>query len=1255
MKDQNNTKDQHSRPHGQQQQQQRQREQDLSLAEGLPLVLEPLQVTADEISERSPADSNIANTENAIAAGADPTTQNMDCNDSRTLSTNKTTTTTKYDSHYDPLPLAKEQRHMGEYDSSAQGTGVTGRRQQILEDEDLYYDSFSHHNEFQRTEQQQQQQQHQDALTFVDRTTRCTSVDHNMNNKDSSLMIEPASEWLNPSTYITNNTNNTIRQEKGRCPTGVHPVMNEYDSNPIPIQQTRFHSIQQLQDYARDDSKQQEELGQSSGSKISKNKGKSNPMVCSVDERKGMVDSFQGRHFYPPQPMMPPPISPHQHQLTRSTTTNFSNRSDSRFNSIQQVSQTVRGRTEKGPSHATGPILQRDMTPNSTSIHRKEFAQSFPLQEKQKDKPMQFAGKEQIQDQYPSTPLDSATQKRKRSRHVRCCPNDRQADTNNRNCHTGVLQIAKRTTKTKLKSEVKMRQPRGGDTYILRIHEMLEEANREGFDHIVSWQPHGRAFKIHSLDEFSEKIMPRYFETKKWKSFQRWLNAWGFVRHCEGKDRGAYYHRYFVRGVVVSLVKKLTREEMLKSMEGWPAPGEVPNFYNSESEKAHGKSASDLGKDCSVAKKDVNRYKKDGCEIQHINEHDKSNPSSSCVPARVDEIENKNHNKLGIAEKDDASIILYENPKLLRGTILEDVRRMLQDAIEKNFTDVVSWIPGGKAFKIYDAAAFQDTVCGTYFNTSKLSSFSDTLRTWGFCRLRENRGEERNAYYHRLFQEGKPHLCRHHSRTQMLKAMENFREEQKRQKDLSWSLFPRRTEEQQRGNKSSLNAMTGVTPKILEPKHSDTIVRGNDITGDIENDFARAIDQTAKTSQLSKPQDYSIPNFDLPNSTDENRNSSSHGNINSNISEVENSIQRTYRDNGVMYPCYTILPHETIGTIATDPHLTTNDKDTQQPNELPKTVKTNLDKVILNRSPDFKASDDRQTGLSYVLRIHKMLEDVEKNGNSHIISWRPHGRAFKIHDKNKFVSTVLPRYFSASSFTSFSRWLNHWGFLRILSGKDRQCWYHRLFVRGVTELLKDLTQPQLFAAMKEWRAPGKEPDFYCSGVGDALSELPPEEVRKKKKARKIDPETCGEKSNADNGDDIGATFTTTGSKGTTPSHLKPKIDPKYLRGTILESLREMLDLARIEGNTHVVSWLVHGKAFQIYQPKVFEEKIMHRFFRSTKYRYFADTLRSWGFVIIRNGTDKGAFYHKLFVRNEPELCLHLTRTQMKSASLKHRK
>jgi len=89
---------------------------------------------------------------------------------------------------------------------------------------------------------------------------------------------------------------------------------------------------------------------------------------------------------------------------------------------------------------------------------------------------------------------------------------------------------------------------RGGVTtpFPLKLHEMLISTAAEGMDHIVSWQPHGRCFLVHKPKEFVA-MLPRYFKLSKLASFQRQLNLYGFQRLTRGRDRGGYYHEFFLR------------------------------------------------------------------------------------------------------------------------------------------------------------------------------------------------------------------------------------------------------------------------------------------------------------------------------------------------------------------------------------------------------------------------------------------------------------------------------------------------------------------------------------------------------------------------------------------------------------------------------------------------------------------------------------------------------------------------------------
>lgn len=82
-----------------------------------------------------------------------------------------------------------------------------------------------------------------------------------------------------------------------------------------------------------------------------------------------------------------------------------------------------------------------------------------------------------------------------------------------------------------------------------KLHEMLDLVQRQGDDHIVSWLPGGRSFRVHMPELFVERIMKLCFNQTKYKSFQRQLNLWGFERNStECIEKGAYSHPLFVRG-----------------------------------------------------------------------------------------------------------------------------------------------------------------------------------------------------------------------------------------------------------------------------------------------------------------------------------------------------------------------------------------------------------------------------------------------------------------------------------------------------------------------------------------------------------------------------------------------------------------------------------------------------------------------------------------------------------------------------------
>ena len=132
--------------------------------------------------------------------------------------------------------------------------------------------------------------------------------------------------------------------------------------------------------------------------------------------------------------------------------------------------------------------------------------------------------------------------------------------------------------------EVRGVQPvvRGGITtpFPVQLHHMLSNTEEDGFNAIVSWQPHGRCFVVRDIDEFVRLVLPKYFKQSKFPSFQRQLNLYGFLRLTKGPDKGGYYHELFLRDRLF-LTHRIQRFRVKgNGVRARSNPNQEPNFYD---------------------------------------------------------------------------------------------------------------------------------------------------------------------------------------------------------------------------------------------------------------------------------------------------------------------------------------------------------------------------------------------------------------------------------------------------------------------------------------------------------------------------------------------------------------------------------------------------------------------------------------------------------------------------------------------------
>jgi len=115
---------------------------------------------------------------------------------------------------------------------------------------------------------------------------------------------------------------------------------------------------------------------------------------------------------------------------------------------------------------------------------------------------------------------------------------------------------------------------------------------------------------------------------------------------------------------------------------------------------------------------------------------------------------------------------------------------------------------------------------------------------------------------------------------------------------------------------------------------------------------------------------------------------------------------------------------------------------------------------------------------AFPLKLYDMLQRVEEEGQSDIVSWQPHGRCFVVHKPEEFKD-LLPRYFKLSKIASFQRQLNLYGFQRLTRGADRGGYYHELFLRGMPFLIQRMNRVKVKGTGVRARSnPDQEPDFW---------------------------------------------------------------------------------------------------------------------------------------------------------------------------------
>jgi hypothetical protein len=107
---------------------------------------------------------------------------------------------------------------------------------------------------------------------------------------------------------------------------------------------------------------------------------------------------------------------------------------------------------------------------------------------------------------------------------------------------------------------------------------------------------------------------------------------------------------------------------------------------------------------------------------------------------------------------------------------------------------------------------------------------------------------------------------------------------------------------------------------------------------------------------------------------------------------------------------------------------------------------------------DFKGTSD-VPDLLFPWKLHDMLDDADSSEEvkTQIVSWQEDGVSFAIHNDQRFVREIIPKYFGEEKdWDGFTKSLSSWGFVRFTSGAQKGAFIHRLLVRGKRSLCKQM-------------------------------------------------------------------------------------------------------------------------------------------------------------------------------------------------------
>lgn len=542
----------------------------------------------------------------------------------------------------------------------------------------------------------------------------------------------------------------------------------------------------------------------------------------------------------------------------------------------------------------------------------------------------------------------------------------------------------------------------------VKLHYIIDHAIAEGCQDIVSWTPHGRAFKIHNEALFLSKIIFKFFFIRKMANFKRQLGVYGFrrIRSKNTEDTGAYFHELFLRQrpELCIGIFRVNNRTSVKNHANEPNLTEFdPMAKTSSTNNQNGDKIKLIN--CKAINPPFSSHQFSPSNAQLYSFGRQMTTGSTCVVSSQhtditsssssddDALINVTAPKEAIESSDDDAAINITARTKMTEIVIRPIVRM--GPSEEGAGVAPKQIIHSKPSTYRDFLNVPDDEIIGHIKRARQEVFPVKLH-----RLIENSKAEGYSNIISWQQNGRSFKI--HNTNKFLKevvnrvfAVTNFAFFVRQLGLYGFQKIVEVTNADQGSyfHEYFMRGRPGLCIAIMKQVKRSLIDRGN------EPDFSHyeAVPENLKTSVIPSPSKSTSP--------------SKPSQIDSNKSSVDETA--------------TLIP--------------------QQPPVQPKIYHDYLNLTDKQVIGNFKPK--RQL---FPEKLYKLIELSQTQNYSHIVSWLSHGRSFKIHDEKRFLTHIVNRVFCVSSMKFFIKQLGQYGFQKIagLDNGDKGAFFHELFLRG---------------------------------------------------------------------------------------------------------------------------------------------------------------------------------------------------------------